>query len=149
LRNLGSHDATGLPIQLPTLNASSKNLNWNTPYAEMWVSQQCFIPYFAAFVSGCTFLLEIGSQDRTGLVRDYDTIFRGPNVVPLMSFDSKGEGSYSCNVSFTDTGFESHLVVAGAIQYFVGLDAAALGSTLPGTLSSTLCPSATLRLATD
>ncbi|MEO7734378.1 MAG: S8 family serine peptidase [Kofleriaceae bacterium] len=147
--NLGSHDATGSSINLPTLNSASKNKIWNTPYAEMWVSQQCYIPYFATFVSGCTFLPELGETERPGIVRDYDTLFRQPNIAPLMSFDSKGEGNYTCDVSFTDTGFESKVVVSGGKQYFVGLGAAALGSTLPGTLSSTLCPTATLRLATD
>ncbi|MBU8900350.1 S8 family serine peptidase [Corallococcus sp. M34] len=149
LRNLGSHDADGLSIFLPSLNAAEKNKVWNTPYAELWVTQQCYIPYFATFVSGCTFLREPGEEDRPNLFRDHDTLYRRPNIVPLMSLDSKGEGSYTCDVKFTDTGFESHVVATGQKQYFIGLDATALGSSLPGTLSSTLCPSATVRLATD
>lgn len=148
-KTLGSHDAAGLALNMPSLNAAERNKPLNTPYAEMWVSQYCYYPYFAGPFPGCTYLPELGPTERPYLVRDYETLFRRPTPAPLLSFDSKGEGAYTCDVVFTDTGFESHVVAAGSKQYFLGIDAAALGSSLPGTLSSTLCPSALVRLATN
>lgn len=150
-RDLGSHDAAGLAVNLPTLNRTFVDAVWNTPYAEMWVAQRCYVPYFAPFVPGCPFLREIptAAADPTGIVRDHDILYRNPTPAPLLSFDSKGEGAYTCDVRFTDTGFETRVIATGARQYFLGFDASVLGSALPGAFSSTSCPSATLRVGNN
>lgn len=149
-RDLGSHDAAGLAIHLPTLNRTVNDRVSNTPYAEMWVAQRCYVPYFATYVPGCPFLRELppAGADPVGIVRDHDILFRNPTPAPLLSFDSKGEGAYTCDVRFTDTGFDTRVVVAGSKQYFFAFDASVLGSSLPGTFSSS-CPSATLRVGNN
>ena len=138
LRPLGSHDKLGLELQMPTLDMS-KNYRPSTPYAEMWISQQCYRPYCWPYVAGCTDLPGVpvvhpyGPDTPVGIVRNYGVYYR-TNAQQLGSIDSKGDGKYACDVVWTDTGFETRVLMAATQRSLFGASPSDLGSTLPGTL---------------
>jgi len=149
-RNLGTHDPDPVAshphplLMMPTTNSASKRIN--SPYAEMWVAQRCYVPDFIPPVSGCTYLSG-GHTDPGDITRNYGTLYHTAGGSLRFSIDSRGDDA-DCDVSYVDTGFETHPIFAGGPRNFAYLPFGSSG-TLPGAFVSTRCPSATLRLAND
>jgi len=97
---LGSVDPVGLPIKLPTVNPLPGSTPHNTPYAEFLLSYRCIFPAFEAGVTtppvGC--LLVYGIDPPSYVTRNRDTMSLGSHTQVWLSFESRGSGTYTCDV---------------------------------------------------